>query len=296
MKKILTCPVCGKTDILPSFETKDYFLSQENFAISKCSACGFLFTNPIPVESELSNYYKSDEYLSHSKAKKGAFSRIYNIIRNYSIKRKYQLISGYIAKGSILDIGSGTGEVLEYFTKKGWETKGIEPSDSARTYAIEKLGLSVEKEEYISTIKEKSFDVITMWHVLEHVPLLNDRMEQIENILKDDGVALIALPNYKSWDGQYYHKKWAAWDVPRHLYHFSQSSFTMLAEKHKFKIVKTLPMKFDAFYVGLLSEKYRSGKMNYIKAFFQGIKSNRWAKNNGNEFSSLIYVLRKDLS
>jgi 2-polyprenyl-3-methyl-5-hydroxy-6-metoxy-1,4-benzoquinol methylase len=195
-----------------------------------------------------------------------------------------------------LDIGCGTGEVLEYFTKKGWDTKGIEPSDNARSYAVENLGLSVEKEEYLQKLKEKSFDVISMWHVLEHVPQLNKRMEQVKNIMKDDGVAFIALPNYKSWDGEYYKKHWAAWDVPRHLYHFSKDTFKLLAINHGLKIVEILPMKFDAFYVSLLSEKYQSKKINYMKAFFQGLKSNNWAKKNGDDYSSLIYVLRKDLS
>jgi predicted SAM-dependent methyltransferase len=121
-------------------------------------------------------------------------------------------------------------------------------------------------------------------------------MEQVKYVLKDEGIAFIALPNHKSWDTQYYKKQWAAWDVPRHLYHFSMDTFSNLAKKHGFKIVEILPMKFDAFYVSLLSEKYRTNKMNYIKALFQGMKSNRWAKKNNNNYSSLIYVLRKDLS
>ncbi len=296
MKEIPTCPLCGDSDIIPYLETKDYFLSNEPFTISKCSNCGFLLTNPVPTEKDLGKYYQSDEYLSHSKSKKGAFSKIYNLVRNYSIRKKYQLISGYVAMGSILDIGCGTGEVLKYFADKGWQTQGIEPSDNARKYAVEKLGLSVEKEEYIFAIEDKSFDVITMWHVLEHVPTLNERMQQLKCMLKDNGVLIIALPNYESWDAQNFSAKWAAWDVPRHLYHFSKDTFSLLAKKHNFKTTEILPMKFDAFYVSLLSEKYRSGKMNYVKAFFQGIKSNQWAKKNAGNYSSLIYVLRKDFS
>jgi 2-polyprenyl-3-methyl-5-hydroxy-6-metoxy-1,4-benzoquinol methylase len=296
MKKISTCPLCGKSDILPYLKTKDYFLTNESFTISKCGYCGLLFTNPVPSEKDLEKYYLSDEYLSHSKAKKGAFSKIYNIIRNYSIRKKYQLISGFVTKGSILDIGCGTGETLKYFSDNGWLTKGIEPSDNARTFAVEKLGLSVEEEEYISTINSKSYDVVTMWHVLEHVSQLNERMQQLKKIVKDDGVVIIALPNYKSWDTQYFSEKWAAWDVPRHLYHFSKDTFSKLAQKHDLKIIEIIPMKFDAFYVALLSEKYRSKKMNYPKAFFQGIKSNQWAKKNDGNYSSLIYILKKDLS
>jgi len=296
MKKILRCPICAGDNIIPFIDTHDLFLTHESFSISRCNDCGFLLTNPIPEINDLGNYYKSDEYLSHSKANKGALSKLYSFIRNYSIKRKYQLISAYTLKGSILDIGCGTGEVLHYFDQKGWMTLGIEPSDIARKYAIENFDLLVKDEDHISTLTGNSFDVVSMWHVLEHVPQLNERMKQLRYILKDEGTAFIALPNCESWDAKYYKKEWAAWDVPRHLYHFSKDSFSKLATKHGFKIEEILPMKFDAFYVSLLSEKYRSKKMNYIKALFNGLKSNFWAQKNDNNYSSLIYVLKKDLS
>ena len=296
LKELSSCPVCAFEGFSKYREVRDFFLTKETFIITCCNNCGFLFTNPRPVDGDLPKYYQSDEYLSHSKADKGIFSKAYNIVRNYSIRQKFQLIKGYKNTGSILDVGCGTGEVLKYFTDKGWSTKGIEPSDAARLYATNSLKLSVKKEEYISDIPRKSFDVITMWHVLEHVPRLNKRMEELFSILKDDGVLLIALPNHNSWDAKYYSSYWAAWDLPRHLYHFSKDTFSILAKKHNFKIQEIRPMKFDAFYVSLLSEKYKTKKMNYTKAFTQGLKSNKWAKKNEANYSSLIYILKKDLS
>ena len=296
MKILSNCPICDFKEFTNYLEVKDYFLSNEVFKIDRCNKCGFLFTNPRPIDKELPGYYQSDEYLSHSKEYKGIFSRVYNIVRNYSIKKKYRLTNLYKNKGSILDIGCGTGEVLKYFSGKGWSVKGIEPADIARNYAINTHGLSVEKEEHLTTIRPASYDVITLWHVLEHVPNLNNRMQQLHSILKDDGILIIALPNYQSWDAENFSSFWAAWDLPRHLSHFSKNTFSLLSEKHNFKIIEIFPMKFDSFYVSLLSEKYQSGKMSYLKAFSYGLKSNMWAKKNDNNFSSLIYILKKDLS
>ena len=293
---VSNCPVCDKTEFSNHLDIKDYFLSQESFNIAKCDNCGFLFTNPRPDENGIQKYYESDEYLSHSKDKKGILSTVYNFVRNYSIRKKYNLIVKLKPSGSILDIGCGTGEVLKHFSDNGWDVQGIEPADNARDYAKNTLNLPVDNEGLLNQIKSNSFDVVTLWHVLEHVPKLQERMQQINRILKDDGVLIIALPNYNSWDAKHFSTFWAAWDVPRHLYHFSQKTFSLLAKKHQLKLVETLPMKFDSFYVCLLSEKYRTKKINFFKALTLGFKSNNWAKKHNNNYSSLIYVLIKDLS
>lgn len=293
---VSNCPVCDKTGFSNYLDIKDYFLSQEKFNVSRCDNCGFLFTNPRPDEKGIQKYYQSDEYLSHSKDKKGILSSVYNIVRNYSIRKKYNLIVKLKPSGSILDIGCGTGEVLKHFSDNGWAVQGIEPAEKARNYAKNTLDLPVDNEEQLNQTKSNSFDVITLWHVLEHVPKLHERMKQINRILKDDGVLIVALPNHNSWDAQHFSSFWAAWDIPRHLYHFSQKTFSLLAQKHQFNLVDTLPMKFDAFYVSLLSEKYRTKKLSYFKALALGFKSNNWAKRHNNNYSSLIYVLKKDLS
>ena len=290
------CPVCNNKDISKYLSLSDYFLSKEEFSISRCNHCGLLFTNPRPEPDDLPRYYQSEDYLSHNKEKKGLFSNIYNLVRNRAVKQKFDLITGYTAKGFILDIGCGTGEVLHYFSKKGWVVTGIEPAANARNFAIEQYALPVYDENQIERLPSKSFDVITLWHVLEHVPQPGERMEQIKRLLKDNGVIFIALPNHKSWDAKRFGAFWAGWDVPRHLFHFSRKSFSFLAARHGFKISKVIPMKFDAYYVSLLSRKYQTGKMNFPMAFYSGLRSNFWARNNENNFSSLIYVLKKEMS
>ena len=159
------------------------------------------------------------------------------------------------------------------------------------------LGKTIVSEEIIENLLQNNeteeYDVITMWHVLEHVENLQEYIQQLKDLLKENGTLLIAVPNYKSYDANYYKEFWAAYDVPRHLWHFSQASISKLFSVENISVVKTLPMKFDSYYVSLLSEKYKNGKMNPIKAFLVGFTSNRKSKQT-KEYSSLIYVLKKD--
>lgn len=293
MEKLNICPVCGVSNIKISDEITDHFLTGETFQLTRCNNCGFLFTNPRPKKTDLARYYQSEDYFSHSKKKKGLISFLYDSVKKYALYQKFRLISKYKKRGSILDVGCATGEFLHHFKNRGWKTLGIEPAEQPRKFAIDNYSLKVKSEESITVLKDESFDVITMWHVLEHVPELNQRMKEIRRLLKPDGLLLIALPNYLSWDGQHYKNFWAGYDVPRHLYHFTPDTISLLLEKFHFSVFKIIPMKFDAFYVSLLSEKYATGKLNYTKAFFNGIKSNRHAKKQGHNYSSLIYLAKK---
>ncbi len=294
MEKLEQCPVCGSEDKEKHLSLKDYFLSGEDFSIDRCKECGFLFTNPRPYAEKLGDYYKSDEYISHSNTNKGLVSRAYKAVRSITLKQKFKVVSRRKSSGRILDIGSGTGELLNFFRQKGWEVQGVEPDADARSFARSQYNLPVEDEEFLDKIPDNSFDVISMWHVLEHVPNLNARIETLSRILKDDGIIVIAVPNPESFDANYYGKFWAAFDVPRHLYHFRKQDIKNLFDKRNFRIHQVLPMKFDSFYVSLLSEKYKSGgKMNYVSAFLKGYNSNQKAKKNMN-YSSLIYILSRD--
>lgn len=293
MEKLLDCPVCDEGNLEPSGEIKDYFLSGEIFQMYRCMNCGLLFTNPRPEKKDLGRYYQSDDYFSHSKKKKGLITFLYDSVKKYALNQKYRLISKYKKQGSILDIGCATGEFLHYFKNQGWVTIGIEPAEQPRKFAIENYSLEVKPEETIGKLNPGSFDVITMWHVLEHVPDLNQRMKEIHRLLKDDGLLTIALPNYLSWDANHYKGFWAGYDIPRHLYHFTPNTISKLLKKFNFSLIETIPMKFDAFYVSLLSEKYATGKMNYLKAFLNGWHSNRQAKKHENNYSSLIYLAKK---
>ncbi len=290
-RKIDRCQVCGESDFSLYLETRDYFLTQETFLLDKCNSCGFVFTNPVPVEEELSRYYDSPDYLSHETSSNNFTSLIYNILRNFNIRLKFSNINKFQKRGSILDIGCGTGELLHYFKNKGWEVSGIEPNPKAREFAIKAYQLPVYEEEKLDSFEENSFDVISMWHVLEHVPDLNGRMEQLRRLIKKEGTIFIALPNLASPDAEKYDKLWAGLDVPRHLYHFTEDSFLKLLKKHKMSLIKSTPLKLDAYYVSLLSEKYRENKLPYFAAFFSGLQSNRKARRSNN-YSSMVFAVK----
>lgn len=271
---------------------KDHSVSAEMFQLIRNETYGFLETRPQPKEDKLSEYYKSEDYISHTDARRNGFERAYHLVRNISLKRKIRLINAFSCEEkTLLDVGCGTGDFLKIAQLNNWNVSGIEPNEKARQIANAKTNNAVFKIEQLLQFEKQSFDVITLWHVLEHLPNLEDQLLILKSLLKENGTLIIAVPNYKSFDANYYKNFWAAFDVPRHLWHFDQKSLQNLLMSKDMKIVKTLPMKFDAFYVSLLSEKHKKGFMNPIKAFWIGLRSNLKAKRTG-EYSSLIYVIK----
>lgn len=287
------CLLCDNKELIKHHELKDYFLTLESFSIYRCPACDLMFTWPRPATHELSAYYKSKEYISHSNKKSDLQSRIYQLIRNHTLRQKIRLIRQFSRGNQILDIGCATGEFLNQCKKKGYTATGVEPDEEARGYASGVHGLNVSDTDSLNSMPPSTFDVITLWHVLEHVGDLNERMEQIYRLLKPEGYAFIALPNPRSYDASYYGKYWAAWDVPRHLFHFNRSSIKFLAGKHRFEIADIRPMLFDSYYISLLSEKYMNHSLCFVRAAYRGFISNFMAGMGNNEYSSLIYILRK---
>ena len=269
-------------------KVKDYSVSKEVFELHHNPEYDLLITFPKPSLEKLPSYYESEDYISHTDGKRSLFERMYHLIKNIALKNKVKLINAQSEKGRLLDIGAGTGDFLITAKNDGWETIGIEPSEKAKTIAINK-GVNFSND--LKDLKDHSFDVITMWHVLEHVPNLDEYISELKRLLKTNGTILIAVPNYKSFDANYYGRFWAAYDVPRHIWHFSKTAIKKLFAEKDMKLVEVLPMKFDSFYVSLLSEKYKTGKMNFIKAFFVGLKSNRSGKQT-NEYSSHIYIIK----
>ncbi len=266
---------------------KDHTVSGEEFQLLYDSEADLLQTFPVPKADKLAAYYQSEDYISHTSSRRTVIERIYHLVRNHAVKRKVALIS-VSNSGKILDIGAGTGDFLEEAKSQGWDVTGIEPSPQARAIA-ESKGVSFAKDT--SALPDNTFDVITMWHVLEHVPDFSAQLTELKRLLKPDGTIYIAVPNYKSYDAQYYGKFWAAFDVPRHLWHFSQKAVSIITQQHGLHVVKVKPMLFDSFYVSLLSEKYKTGSINYLKAFYIGLKSNIKARKTS-EFSSLIYIIK----
>ncbi|WP_136669156.1 bifunctional 2-polyprenyl-6-hydroxyphenol methylase/3-demethylubiquinol 3-O-methyltransferase UbiG [Flavobacterium sp. H122] len=272
-------------------KVQDHSVSKENFELLLDSELQLLKTHPQPALENLGSYYESEDYISHTDAKRSLFEKIYHIVKSYSLKKKVGLINSYHSKkGSLLDIGAGTGDFLVTAKGAGWHTTGVEPNENAKKLAVSK-GISFK--DTIESIENQQFDVITMWHVLEHVPDIEHQIKQLKRLLKPNGTLIIAVPNFKSFDAQHYGKFWAAYDVPRHLWHFSKTSIEKLVSRENMKLIKILPMVFDSFYVSLLSEKYKTGKMNFLSAFLIGLRSNIKA-NRTKEYSSHIYVIEND--
>lgn len=272
----------------PFLKVKDYSVSQETFELLYDEDLDMLITYPQPSLDKLPSYYESVDYISHTDGNKSLFEKMYQFVKSIALKNKLKLINSQSPKGRILDIGAGVGDFLSVCKNDGWQTIGIEPSDKAKNIAKSK---GVSFVENLSELENNSFDIITMWHVLEHVPNLEEQIAELKRLIKPNGTIIIAVPNFKSFDAKHYGQFWAAFDVPIHLWHFSKTAIQKLFAKEKLELIKVLPMKFDSFYVSLLSEKYKTGKMNFIKAFFIGLKSNLKATRNS-EYSSHIYVIK----
>ena len=272
---------------------KDYSVSKELFELKYNKELDMLVTTPQPRKEDLAKYYETEDYISHTDHKRNFFEKLYHLVRKYAIKNKIDLLNSLASKGDFLDVGCGTGDVLLAAKKNGWNITGIEPNTLAREIANKKTNNCVYDIETLLALPEHSFDIISLWHVLEHLPDLDFHLTQFKKLLKPKGKLIIAVPNYKSYDANHYKEFWAAYDVPRHLWHFSKNSIKVLFDKFNMKIDKVLPMKFDSFYVSLLSEQYKTGKKNFLKAFYIGLVSNMKAKRT-KEYSSLIYIIKND--
>jgi SAM-dependent methyltransferase len=303
METLKQCPLCLSSDLKPFIECTDYTVSKKMFTISECIYCNFRFTNPRPSEDEAGGFYESEDYISHSETKKGIINRAYHVVRKFTLSKKLNLVRIITqkSKGRLLDIGCGTGAFLALCRDKGWQVKGMEPSISAREYARSHYKLELSGADSWSEINNGTIDAITGWHVLEHIYRIDETIAEIKRILTKDGVLILALPNCSSADAEFYGKYWAAYDVPRHIWHFKPNDVKRYFEERGFVLSSVLPMPWDAFYICMLSEKYKTGSVNYGRALVHGWASNRKAKKqrnasespNRDTWSSQIYVLKK---
>ena len=293
MEKLTNCPVCLGEKFKDVLSCTDYTTTKEEFVICQCSDCSFRFTNPRPNIAESGKYYQSDDYISHTDSKKGLLNKLYQVARDYMIATKYKsTVKKYNAK-SLVDYGCGTGDFLKYCIDKGTNAIGLEIDDSARKIALNKGCKEVYEPSYLSNISSHSADIITLWHVLEHIHDLHPTVKHFNRILNENGTLVIAVPNHESHDAKHYGKYWAAYDVPRHLYHFNVASMTRLMNDEGFKLIETRTMRLDSFYIALLSNKYQSGGMNPIKAIYIGLVSNLKTLFNIRNSSSIIYIFKK---
>lgn len=269
-------------------KTKDYMVSKKTFSIVRRKGQSYLETQPVP--EALDSYYESEEYLSHTDSSSSFFEKLYQFIKSYTLKSKVSSLGKpFTGSNKLLDLGAGTGDFLQVAKKRGWQVSGVEPNLQARNLAEQK-GLVLKSS--LEDFKQEQFDVISLWHVLEHIPNLEETLIQLESLLKPGGVLVIALPNYKSWDAKKYKEFWAAYDVPRHLWHFDKTSMKNLFPKNIVK-TKIKPMWFDAFYVSLLSERYKTNNTNWLKASVNGFYSNLLACFT-KEWSSIVYYYQKN--
>jgi 2-polyprenyl-3-methyl-5-hydroxy-6-metoxy-1,4-benzoquinol methylase len=290
-ERLESCPVCSKPEFRNKLVVEDRTVSHESFAIVQCAGCGFQFTNPRPSQADIGRYYESDDYVSHNSSATGLVNQAYKVARFFTIRRKVSLLNKFAPRrGQLLDYGCGTGHFLGAAKSAGWQVAGLEPNARAREAASQRLGQPIGQKD-LASFQPGTFDAITLWHVLEHVHTLNETLVQLKALLRPDGVLLIAVPNVESLDAQHYRELWAAYDVPRHLYHFAPKTMAQLLKKHKLTIRETLPMPLDAYYVSMLSEKHKAeragGIITVLKA---GYKSNQYAEQHEGQFSSLLYV------
>jgi 2-polyprenyl-3-methyl-5-hydroxy-6-metoxy-1,4-benzoquinol methylase len=294
---LVNCPVCGSPNLRDKLHVQDKSVSQETFIIQQCAACGFQLTNPRPTAATIGKYYESDAYVSHNSAAQGLVNRVYKAARYFTVRRKVGLITQLNGgrKGNLLDYGCGTGHFLAGAKRAGWQVTGLEPNDRARHDATARVGLPILEATALAGLPAASFDVITLWHVLEHVHTLNETLSQLLAALKPGGKLLIAVPNAESLDAQHYRQDWASYDVPRHLYHFVPATMRQLLAAHGLRVAQTLPLPLDAYYISMLSERNRAAERagGPIAVLRAGYKSNQYAAQHGGQYSSLVYVAER---
>lgn len=294
MQSLSTCPVCDCPQLKYYLSCKDHTVSHETFQLQQCTACGFVLTNPRPNGSDLPKYYQSENYISHSEKKSGLVNQAYRIARRFTLAWKYNVVLQHsnTKPTTILDYGCGTGAFLRKCLDNKISAAGIEPSSEARTIATRNTQAPVYPD--LSSVYD-SYNVITLWHVLEHVPDLHETLEKLKTVLQQNGTMFIAVPNLQSHDAKKYRENWAGYDVPRHLWHFSRDTMKKILDTHHLKITAVLPMKLDAYYVSLLSEKYQGRNnilTNIANAILAGWSANTHARTT-TDYSSLIYIIRK---
>ncbi|MFO7978400.1 MAG: class I SAM-dependent methyltransferase [Bacteroidales bacterium] len=292
METLSECPLCGEsTPGDPFIACRDYMVSGEVFQIVRCSTCSLLYTNPRPLPDELHRYYQSEEYISHTESTKSLRDKIYHRVRREMLSRKGKLLD-FLKPGKkrILDVGCGTGAFLKHMQGLGNEVYGYEPALLPREKARQKGITVIGEEQQLDQLK--NLDVITLWHVLEHMPDFKQKLNQLKKMLSPEGYLVIAVPLWKSFDAAFYEEYWAAYDVPRHLFHFDQQTLIRACQEAGLHLQQTNALPFDGYYVSLLSEQYRKNPLGMIRAIIIGTWSGLLAMAGRRPWSSQIFVFR----
>jgi 2-polyprenyl-3-methyl-5-hydroxy-6-metoxy-1,4-benzoquinol methylase len=289
-----SCPLCHSGTGKDYIRVRDFFLSGESFSLLKCSNCGFVYTAGVPAPNEIGKYYKSDEYVSHSDTRKGVMNRLYHTARSIMLYLKFRMVRNESEGDRLLDIGCGTGYFPAYMQRRGFGVNGVEVDPAAAQFARKTFGLNVATPaEFLNREIQGYFDIITLWHVLEHLDDFDLYIDRMLEYLLPGGLLVIALPNCSSPDARHYKEFWAGYDVPRHLWHFTPSTFKVLADKHHLKIIKMKRLPLDPFYNSMLSEKYRKSRFFMIKGMIIGKLAYLESLFSLKKSSSVVYFLKR---
>ncbi len=269
--------------------TKDFLVSGESFEVRLDQESQVAYTHPKPSETQLPRYYASEDYISHGNQKASFIDKVYAVVQKRMLHQKQQWLQKFAQKDqTYLDFGCGTGNLVAYLNNNGWKAFGVEPSEKARLFS------EAPNEVFpdLKQVPKKNFEIIALWHVLEHLPNPAASLDALKDHLAKDGFLFLALPNYNSFDAKHYQDDWAAYDVPRHLWHFSEKGIVGLCKQHGFEMVESKGLFFDAFYVSYLSEKHKNSKAAFIRGMAIGLWSNMLAFFT-QAYSSKVYVFRK---
>lgn len=292
---ITVCPLCGGTDLERAMTCVDHYASGEAFHLCRCGECAFLFTQDAPSGTEAGRYYAVPEYISHSDTRKGLINSVYHRVRKHMLRHKAQLVmrESHVRTGRLLDIGTGTGYFAQTMKSRGWHADAVERSEEARNFARERFGLEVKPDTELNSLPAGAYDVVTLWHVMEHLEHLNETWGRLHELLTGRGVLIVAVPNCSSYDAQRYGAHWAAYDVPRHLWHFTPATMQRFGAKHGFILAARYPMPFDAFYISMLSERQMGRSHAFLRGMLAGVPAWLSSLARKERSSSMIYVFRK---
>lgn len=289
-----TCPLCQSSDIGLALKAKDHKISGEEFEIWDCKNCGFRFTQDVPDQDHIGEYYKGEIFISHSDTKEGVVNRLYHRARKVMLDRKYSLIHRLSSGRELMDFGAGTGYFLDHMRQRGYTVHGVEIDSGARAFAQKKFGIHIDGiDTFYESKAQEAYDVITMWHVLEHIEDPHDLLQRLHRMLRPGGKMLIALPNHNSSDGKKYQQYWSAYDVPRHLWHFEPKTLELMIEQNGWKMDSMHRLPFDPFYNAILSEQFRAASLALVRGGVAGLTSTLSALATKRRASSLIYVVSK---
>jgi 2-polyprenyl-3-methyl-5-hydroxy-6-metoxy-1,4-benzoquinol methylase len=262
---IESCLVCGNSDQTDQMTVTDHLVSKDDFTLVKCPKCQFRYISDPPSAAGAYRFYDTEEYVEHSDNAEGIVNRVYHYARQWMLKYKYRLLESHGAKRKLLDFGTGTGYFIQAMKSKGYDVRGIEISEKARSFGIKNFALQLfAPDRLYDKDFEGGYGYITFWHVLEHVYEPHMVLQRLKELMADDGVMIVALPNYKCLEAKYYKGYWNGYDVPRHLWHFTKDSFISYMNGQGFKLIKTSRLPLDPYYNCLISESYRNKSWFYL--------------------------------